>query len=81
MYSDLKIVYPNHALAKFILFLTCCYFEFLSIGKFVVTVLPPVSTKGYSADDVGKLAELVRKQMLGVFNETSMQRLETNGVY
>ncbi|XP_072014469.1 1-acyl-sn-glycerol-3-phosphate acyltransferase alpha-like [Amphiura filiformis] len=50
-------------------------------GKFVVTVLPPVFTKGYSAEDAGKLAEYVRKQMLGVFNETSMQRLESNGVY
>ena len=50
-------------------------------GKFVVTVLPPIPTKCYTSDDVAELAELVRKQMLGVFNETSMQRLETNGVY
>jgi len=34
-----------------------------------VTVLPPVSTEGLTADDVGNLTDRVRQQMLQVYHE------------
>ena len=51
----------------------------IDTGKFTITVLPPVSTEGKTSDDVNELSEAVRKQMLTTYNETSMQRLESNG--
>lgn len=49
-------------------------------GKFTITVLPPISTEGKSSEDVPELTESVRKQMLTTYNETSMQRMESNGL-
>ncbi|XP_781558.2 1-acyl-sn-glycerol-3-phosphate acyltransferase alpha [Strongylocentrotus purpuratus] len=49
-------------------------------GKFTITVLPPVSTEGKTSEDVNELTETVRKQMLTTYNETSMQRMESNGL-
>ncbi|XP_022084251.1 1-acyl-sn-glycerol-3-phosphate acyltransferase alpha-like [Acanthaster planci] len=49
-------------------------------GKFTITVLPPIMTDGKTTEDVTELTEQVRKQMLNVYNESSMQRLESNGV-
>ncbi|XP_041481723.1 1-acyl-sn-glycerol-3-phosphate acyltransferase alpha-like [Lytechinus variegatus] len=49
-------------------------------GKFTITVLPPVPTEGKTSEDVNELTETVRKQMLTTYNETSMQRMESNGL-
>ncbi|KAK3730037.1 hypothetical protein QZH41_009548 [Actinostola sp. cb2023] len=38
-------------------------------GTMKVTVLPPVSTEGLTADDVGSLTDRVRQQMLQVYHE------------
>ena len=53
---------------------------FLKLGKFTVTILPPIMTDGKTSEDVAELTEQIRKQMLNVYNESSMQRLESNGV-
>ncbi|XP_013409373.1 1-acyl-sn-glycerol-3-phosphate acyltransferase alpha [Lingula anatina] len=52
-------------------------------GKFIITVLPKISTEGLTAENVGDLTEHVRKQMLDVYNETSLESAQaklSNGV-
>ena len=51
--------------------------EFIFTGKFTATVLPKISTKGLTADDVADLTEKVRDQMLDVFNKTSYEATQT----
>lgn len=42
-------------------------------GKFIITCLPPISTRGLTADDVTDLTENVRKLMLDTFNQSSFE--------
>ncbi|KAH3778152.1 1-acyl-sn-glycerol-3-phosphate acyltransferase alpha-like isoform X1 [Dreissena polymorpha] len=42
-------------------------------GKFIITCLPSISTRGMTAADVTDLTENVRKQMLETFNQTSFE--------
>ncbi|ESO98485.1 hypothetical protein LOTGIDRAFT_142903 [Lottia gigantea] len=42
-------------------------------GKCVIQCLPKISTKGLTAADVGELTENVRKDMLDVFNQISLE--------
>ncbi|XP_053380580.1 1-acyl-sn-glycerol-3-phosphate acyltransferase alpha-like isoform X1 [Mercenaria mercenaria] len=42
-------------------------------GKFIITCLPSVSTRGLTSNDVTDLTENVRKQMLDTFNQTSFE--------
>ena len=46
-------------------------------GKFIVTCLPKLSTKGLTEDDVPKLTEHIRKQMLDCFNQTSLETTQS----
>ena len=43
------------------------------LGEVIVTCLPPVSTEGLTASDIGDLIERVRNQMQNVFDETSVE--------
>ena len=45
-------------------------------GKFIATCLPPVPTKGMSSSDVVDLAENVRKQMLAIYDQTSLENTQ-----
>ncbi|CAH2238803.1 jg7737 [Pararge aegeria aegeria] len=40
-------------------------------GKVVITTLPPIPTKGMTRDDLEALSDVVRHQMIDVFNESS----------
>ncbi|KAH9645864.1 hypothetical protein HF086_010063 [Spodoptera exigua] len=40
-------------------------------GKVVITTLPPIPTSGMTRDDVERLSEIARQQMIDVFHETS----------
>lgn len=42
-------------------------------GKFIITCLPKIPTRGLTANDVTDLTENVRKQMLDTFNQTSFE--------
>ncbi|XP_041371345.1 1-acyl-sn-glycerol-3-phosphate acyltransferase alpha-like [Gigantopelta aegis] len=42
-------------------------------GKYIITCLPPVPTTGMSSSDVPEFAERLRKQMLEVYNQTSLE--------
>ncbi|XP_076091160.1 1-acyl-sn-glycerol-3-phosphate acyltransferase alpha-like [Mytilus galloprovincialis] len=46
-------------------------------GKFIVTCLPKISTKGLTEEDVPKLADYIRKQMLDCFNQTSLETTQS----
>ena len=46
-------------------------------GKFTLTVLPKISTKGLTPDNVAELTEKVRDQMLDVFNKTSYEATQS----
>lgn len=48
-----------------------------SPGKFTLTVLPKISTKGLTPDNVAELTEKVRDQMLDVFNKTSYEATQS----
>lgn len=48
-----------------------------SSGKFTITVLPKISTKGLTSDNVAELTEKVREQMLDVFNKTSYEATQS----
>ncbi|XP_060079031.1 1-acyl-sn-glycerol-3-phosphate acyltransferase alpha-like [Ylistrum balloti] len=44
-----------------------------SAGKFIITCLPPISTKGMKIEEVSDMAQSVREQMMEVFNKTSSE--------
>lgn len=71
-----------HFLANQIVFLVMNYsnmniFNYYFLGKFIITCLPKVSTKGLTDDDVPKLMDYIRKQMLDSFNQTSLETTQS----
>ncbi|XP_021340627.1 1-acyl-sn-glycerol-3-phosphate acyltransferase alpha-like, partial [Mizuhopecten yessoensis] len=52
--------------------------KIFSAGKFIITCLPPISTKGKKVEEVSEMAESVREQMMEVFNRTSLECTRTN---
>jgi len=68
MFSICRQVYP-HVLYLQASLSSCSLFA----GKFIATCLPPVPTRGLTANDVTDLTENVRKMMLETFNQTTFE--------